>query len=99
MTAQLVNGGYEIKPRILTNNKSSNNLKDYIKYKNENPDDPLPIDLLVSNFDLNPLFQNQENINFVKDAIFASTNEAGGTSFASRLKEMVCLQAKLNHLK
>jgi len=86
MTAQLANGGYEIKPRILTNNKSSNNLKDYIKYKNENPDDPLPIDLLVSNFDLNPLFQNQENINFVKEAMFASTNEAGGTSFASRLK-------------
>ncbi len=86
MTAQLANGGYEIKPRVLTNNKSSNNLKDYIKYKNENPNDPLPVDLLVSNFNLNPLFQNQENINFIKDAMFASTNEPGGTSFASRLK-------------
>ena len=36
--------------------------------------------MLIPNFDLNPLFRNQENINFVKDAMFAATNEAGGTS-------------------
>ena len=62
-------------------------IKDYIKFKNENPDEPLPIDLLVSNFRLKPLFRNQENINFVKDAMYAATNEAGGTSFRSRLKD------------
>ena len=56
MTAQIANGGFEIKPRILFNEKS-NNLRNYIKHKNENPNDPLPTDLLVSNFDLKPLFR------------------------------------------
>ena len=83
MTAQIANGGFEIKPRILAN-ENKNNLREYVKYKNENPNEPLPIDMLVSNFDLKPLFRNQENINFVKDAMFAATNEAGGTSFRSR---------------
>ena len=87
MTAQIANGGFEIKPRILTNEKTTNNLKEYIKFKNDNPDSPLPTDILVSNFGLKPLFRNQENINFVKDAMYASTNEAGGTSFRSRLKQ------------
>ena len=83
MTAQIANGGFEIKPRVLAKD-NENKLRDYIKYKNENPNEPLPIDMLVSNFDLKPLFRNQENINFVKDAMFAATNEAGGTSFRSR---------------
>ena len=86
MTAQIANGGFEIKPRVLVN-ESKNNLREYIKFKNENPNEPLPIDMLVSNFDLNPLFRNQENINFVKDAMFAATNEAGGTSFRSRYND------------
>ena len=86
MTAQIANGGFEIKPRIIINGKK-NNLRDYIKYKNENPNSPLPIDMLVSNFDLKPLFRNQENINFVKDAMFAATNEPGGTSYRSRLSD------------
>jgi penicillin-binding protein 2 len=86
MTAQIANGGFEIKPRVLANQKK-NNLREYIKYKNENPNEPLPIDMLISNFDLNPLFRNQENINFVKDAMFAATNEAGGTSFRSRYND------------
>ena len=86
MTAQIANGGFEIKPRILLN-ENKNNLREYIKFKNENPDSPLPIDMLVSNFDLKPLFRNQENINFIKDAMFAATNEPGGTSFRSRLSD------------
>ncbi len=86
MTAQIANGGFEIKPRIIINGEK-NNLRDYIKYKNENPNSPLPIDMLVSNFDLKPLFRNQENINFVKDAMFAATNEPGGTSYRSRLSD------------
>ena len=86
MTAQIANGGFEIKPRVLTSEKK-NNLREYIKYKNENPNEPLPTDMLVSNFDLKPLFRNQENINFVKDAMFAATNEAGGTSFRSRYND------------
>ena len=86
MTAQIANGGFEIKPRILLN-ENKNNLREYIKFKNENPNTPLPVDMLVSNFDLKPLFRNQENINFIKDAMFAATNEPGGTSFRSRLSD------------
>ena len=64
--------------------KKNNNLRDYLKYKNNNPNDPLPTDLLVSNFDLKPLFKNQEHINLIKDAMYSSSNEPGGTSYRHR---------------
>ncbi len=86
MTAQIANGGFEIKPRIIFD-KEKNNLKEYLKFKNENPGQPLPQELLVSNFDLRPLFKNQENIKIVKDAMYSSTNEPGGTSYRSRLED------------
>ena len=86
MTAQIANGGFEIKPRIIFD-KNKNNLKSYIDFKNNNPNQPLPEDLLASNFDLKPLFKNQEHINFIKDAMFASSNEPGGTSYRSRLED------------
>jgi len=86
MTAQIANGGFEIKPRILFD-KTKNNLKEYLKFKNENPGQPLTADLLVSNFDLKPLFKNQENINTIKDAMYSSSNEPGGTSYGSRLED------------
>ena len=85
MTAQIANGGFQIKPRIVFD-KTKNNLKDYLKFKNENPEKPLPQDLLVSNFDLKPLFKNQENIKIIKDAMYSSSNEPGGTSYRSRLE-------------
>ena len=83
MTAQIANGGYKIEPRIIFD-KKNNNLRDYLKYKNNNPNDPLPTDLLVSNFDLIPLFKNQEHINLIKDAMYSSSNEPGGTSYRHR---------------
>ena len=86
MTAQIANGGFKIKPRIIFD-KSKNDLKNYLDFKNQNPNQLLPEDLLVSNFDLKPLFKNQENINFIKDAMFASSNEPGGTSYRSRLED------------
>ena len=69
--------GFEIKPRIIVDGKKDN-LRNYLKHKNENPNDPLPTDLLVSNFNLEPLFKNQEHINLIKDAMFSSSNEPGG---------------------
>ena len=48
--------------------------EDYIKYKNE----MLMIlfhELMVPNFNLKPLFKNQEHINLIKDAMFSSSNE------------------------
>ena len=86
MTAQIANGGFEIKPRILFD-KKNDNLKNYIKYKNDNPNEPLPTDLLVSNFELKPLFKNQEHINLIKDAMYSSSNEPGGTSYRHRLED------------
>ena len=86
MTAQIANGGFEIKPRIIFDEKNDN-LRNYIKYKNENPNEPLPTDLLVSNFNLKPLFKNQEHINLIKDAMFSSSNEPGGTSYRHRLED------------
>ena len=85
MTAQIANGGFEIKPRIIFD--ESKNLKDYLKFKNSNPNQTLSTDLLLSNYDLKPLFKNQEHIDFVKDAMFASSNEPGGTSYRSRLED------------
>ncbi len=86
MTAQIANGGFEIKPRIIYD-KAKNNLKEYLKFKNEKPNEPLPQELLVSNFDLKPLFDNQENIKIIKDAMYSSSNEPGGTSYGSRLED------------
>ena len=34
-----------------------------------------------------PLFRNQENVKFVLDAMFASTNEVRGTSYSSRIND------------
>ena len=83
MTAQIANGGFKIKPKILFDEKSDN-LKDYLNYKNENPNDKTISDFLVKRFNLKPLFKNQEHINLVKDAMFASSNEPGGTSYRHR---------------
>ena len=83
MTAQIANGGFEIKPRILSDGKNDK-LRDYLKFKNDNPNQPLPADLLVANYDLKPLFKNQEHINLIKDAMFSSSNEPGGTSYRHR---------------
>ena len=85
MTAQIANGGFKIKPRIIFD-KKDNNLRDYIKYKSQNSDQRLPFDIAVKNFNLKPLFKNQENIKLIKDAMFASSNEPGGTSYRHRFE-------------
>ena len=86
MTAQIANGGFEIKPRIILD-KSKSNLKEYLEFKNSNPNSPLPDHLLASNYQLKPLFENQENIKIIKDAMYSSTNEPGGTSYRSRIDD------------
>ena len=85
MTAQIANGGFEIKPRIIFD-KKNNNFSDYAKYKNENPNKPLTADLLIKNFKLKSLVKNPENINLIKDAMFSSSNEPGGTSYRHRME-------------
>jgi penicillin-binding protein 2 len=85
MTAQLANGGFEIKPRIIFD-KKKNDLRDYINFKNKNPDESIQADRLLKEFNLKPLFENQRNVNIVKDAMFSSSNEPGGTSYSHRME-------------
>ena len=85
MTAQIANGGFKIKPRILINKKDKvGNLQKYQNHKNSTPGNIMSTTDQIFNFDLQPLFRNQENINLVKEAMFAATNEVGGTSYRSR---------------
>jgi penicillin-binding protein 2 len=88
MTAQIANGGFKIQPRILISKKDQpSNLIKYLNYKNSIPGTIMSTDDQIFKFGLQPLFRNQENINLVKDAMFAASNEIGGTSYRSRHKE------------
>ena len=91
MTAQLANGGYKIKPTVVANeNKESIEL---IKLRMAEKERAIKMGNLVSDFFetdenlYNPLFRNQENIKFVLNAMFKSTNEVMGTSFSSRIDD------------
>jgi len=80
MTAQLANGGYEIKPRIIDNKYE---LQEVINAWREE------FNIINNNLDkLNPklkkLYRNKENIKFVLDAMYGATNEPMGTSYRSR---------------
>ena len=94
MTAQLANGGYKIKPRIIDDKKALEPIIfgwreefTYRKKKKSNFDIKsleiygLPINTGSS---LQKLYRNPENVKFVLDAQFGATNEPMGTSYRSR---------------
>ena len=97
MIAQLANGGFKIFPRITVDGRQESLEK--IKYKmaqslNEvEKDDSSIIKKTAEEFfnqdekKYTKLFKNQENVKFVLDAIFASTNEWRGTSYKSRIED------------
>ena len=85
MTAQIANGGYEIKPRIVYE-KNNNDLRNYIKSKDENSDQS-SIDDVIKKFNFKRLVKDQKNINIIKDAMFSSSNEPGGTSYRHRMED------------
>jgi len=88
MTAHIANGGYEIEPRVIvTEEEDISSLEQFVEEKKNFSDDAGAISDILKNFRYKALFKNQENINFVKDAFFRATNEPGGTSYGSRLKE------------
>ena len=76
MTAQIANGGYSIKPKIIVNNNPLN-FKDAKKAMEE------------ENFinSKNRLFKDQKNIKIIQEAMFSSTNEVMGTSYRSRIDD------------
>jgi penicillin-binding protein 2 len=87
MTAQIANGGFRVKSRILVDkNDQVSNLQKFLSHKKSSPGQIMNADDQIFNFGLQPLFRNQENINLVKEAMFAATNEVGGTSYRSRHK-------------
>ena len=95
MTAQLANGGYKIYPKIIQQKDQIS--VNQIKYKmllasQENKDSDLFSDSVDRFFDnkikeYTPLYRNPENVKFVLDAMFKSTNEIYGTSYSSRIED------------
>jgi penicillin-binding protein 2 len=81
MTAQLANGGYKIKPRVIDDRNeiqpTVNAWRKEFQIRNNNLDIPNP--------ELEKLFTNKENVKFVLDALYGATNEPRGTSYGSRL--------------
>ena len=94
MTAQLANGGYKIYPKITVddNQESYKSIKSKMLENTElgekNSDGfSLFSNALNNRKDYVPLYRNPENIKFVLDAMFSSTNEVRGTSFGSRIED------------
>ena len=100
MTAQLANGGYKIYPKIRVgqNQKSYESIKRIMKEnemeareESKEKDNALikatEEFLKVEKKEHQPLYRNPENIKFVLDAMFKSTNEIYGTSYSSRIDD------------
>ena len=98
MTAQLANGGFKIKPRIIDDGKANyENIKfniqnELVLYENNLEKKNKIIDTREDFFQkinntnfVQPLFRNQENIKFVNEAMYSVINEPGGTAYGSRL--------------
>jgi len=101
MTAQLANGGYKIYPKIRVgqNQKSYESIKRIMKENEiEAREEAKEKDnalikateefLKVDKKEHYPLYRNPENIKFVLDAMFKSTNEIYGTSYSSRIDDL-----------
>ena len=76
MTAQIANGGYSIKPRIIVDN----NTVSFEEAKNKFEEETLFSEE-------KKLFENPKNIKIVQEAMFSSTNELYGTSYKSRIDD------------
>jgi len=95
MTAQIANGGYKIKPHILYDkniNLENAKLKIAKQFTNESLiNSPITEKNYLEDREYQlyeRLYKNSKNINFIKDAMFGSTNEQYGTSFRSRIKDL-----------
>ncbi len=94
MTAQLANGGFKIYPKIIVD-KESKKVEEIKFIMNENQKkldlkDNIEKDAsellgFLNKKEHEPLYQNSRNIDLVREAMFASTNEARGTSYSSRI--------------
>ena len=82
MTAQLANGGFKIYPKITINEKDKTAVE-IKELMNEGQD------FLESfgNDQYTKLFDKKENIELIRNSMFASTNETRGTSYSSRIED------------
>ena len=90
MTAQIANGGYKIKPHILFD-KNINFENAKLKIANQLTNESLINNSILEDREFQlyeKLYSRSENIDFVKDAMFGSTNEQYGTSFKSRFDDL-----------
>ena len=97
MTAQLANGGYQIYPKIIVNKnddsyeKILDSIEQNQKVFKETKDGLIEASDQLLNFIKEkrhePLYRNPENIKFVLNAMFSSTNEVRGTSYSSRIED------------
>jgi len=96
MTAQLANGGHKIYPKIIVNenDETYEEAKQIIK-KNHEINKQLNSGLVESSQEIfsfikdkrhKTLYKDSKNIEIIQEAMFASTNEARGTSYSSRIK-------------
>ena len=76
MTAQIANGGYSIKPRIIVDNNPMSFEETKRKLKKE-----------TLHTQEKKLFNDPRNIKIVQEAMFSSTNELYGTSYKSRIDD------------
>jgi len=76
MTAQIANGGYKIKPKILTDDN---------QLTSEQVKKAMQDSKLNDSYD--PLYDDQKNIKIIQEAMFSSTNELRGTSYRSRIDD------------
>jgi len=96
MTAQLANGGFKIYPKIIVkkNGKTAEDIKSImnrnarnIDKKNNGLQDASELLGFSDKKEYENLFKNSKNIKLVLEAMFASTNEVRGTSYASRIED------------
>ena len=82
MTAQLANGGFKIYPKITINEKDKTAIE--IKELMKEGQDFLKS---FGNDQYTKLFDKKENIELIRNSMFASTNEIRGTSYSSRIED------------
>ena len=96
MTAQLANGGFKIYPKIIVDENSKtveeikflmNENRKQLDKKDSGLKDAKELLEFLNKKEHEPLFKSSKNINLVREAMFASTNEIRGTSYKSRIDD------------
>ena len=82
MTAQIANGGYSLKPKIIVDSNP-------VSYEDakQSMESQLLFDKESKLLGDKKLFKDKKNIKIIQEAMFSSTNEIFGTSYKSRIDD------------